>query len=58
MPYSLEQFVLKLLEICGLCSPSSENRQGCMKERGAQFFDGGGGNKSGGTYNRMLDPCT
>ena len=42
MPYFLEKFVLKLVEICGLCSPSSENRQGCMKERGTQFFDGGG----------------
>ena len=42
MPYFLEKFVLKLVEICGLCSPSSGNRQGCMKERGTQFFDGGG----------------
>ena len=47
MPYFLEKFILQLLEICGLCSPSSENRQGCMKERGTQFFDGGGGQKRG-----------
>lgn len=50
MPYFLEKFILQLLEICGLCSPSSENRQGCMKERGTQFFDGGGGGTKAGEY--------